>query len=345
MRAASPTTYGYKHSNETIEKIKKGNRGRQFSDEHKKKLSAAKIGKVSPRKGVTLTEETKHKISVSKTGNCPKTLSQEHKQKIREGLKKRMNEQKLSKKERRAQRRQKQTQEEVSFKKILDIKRFDPLTRNQAITYDSFAEGKNLMLHGVAGAGKTFLAMYLSLDEILSEFNQYDKLIIVRSVVPTRDMGFLPGKQNEKAEVYEAPYASICTELFGRGDAYQYLKMKNVIHFTTTSFIRGITLSNAIIIIDEMQNMTAAELNSVITRIGKNCRVIFCGDIAQTDLLNTRKEKTGLGDFVKIIHAMDCFEFIEFEEKDIVRSGLVRDYIITRTKLERNGAIERLTTL
>jgi phosphate starvation-inducible protein PhoH len=257
-----------------------------------------------------------------------------------------MNKPKLSKKERRQQRLRVVNQEEgVAFKPILNIKKFQPLTDNQAVTFDAFASGKNLMLHGVAGAGKTFLAMYMSLKEILCEFNQYDKLIIVRSVVPTRDMGFLPGKQGEKAEVYEAPYSAICTELFGRGDAYHYLKQKNIIQFTTTSFIRGITLSDAVIIIDEMQNMTAAELNSVITRIGKNCRVIFCGDIAQTDLLNPKKEKTGLGDFIKIIDEMNCFEFIEFEEKDIVRSGLVRDYIITRTKLERSGTIERLTTL
>ena len=256
-----------------------------------------------------------------------------------------MNEPKLSKKERRQQRQKTKTTEEVSFRKILNIKRFEPLTDNQSLTYKAFHDGDNLMLHGVAGAGKTFLAMYLSLEDILSEFNQYDKLIIVRSVVPTRDMGFLPGSQGEKSEVYEAPYSAICTELFDRGDAYQYLKQKGVIKFATTSFIRGITISNAIIIIDEMQNMTAAELNSVITRIGKNCRVIFCGDIAQTDLLNPKKEKTGLGDFVKIIHEMKSFEFIEFDEEDIVRSGLVKDYIITRTKLERNGKIEKLTTL
>lgn len=256
-----------------------------------------------------------------------------------------MNERKLSKKERRQQLRNAKQQEEATFKRILNIKKFEPLTENQALTYKGFQDGDNLMLHGVAGAGKTFLAMYLSLGEVLSEFNQYDKVIIVRSVVPTRDMGFLPGKQGEKSEVYEAPYQAICTELFGRGDAYHYLKQRGIVHFTTTSFIRGITLSDAIIIIDEMQNMTAAELNSVITRIGKNCRVIFCGDIAQTDLLNPRKEKTGLGDFIKIIHEMDSFTFIEFEEKDIVRSGLVKDYIITRTKLERSGKIEHLTTL
>ena len=256
-----------------------------------------------------------------------------------------MNEPKLSKKERRQQRQKTKTTEEVSFRKILNIKKFEPLTENQAITFEGFHDGANLMLHGVAGAGKTFLAMYLSLEDILSEFNQYDKLIIVRSVVPTRDMGFLPGSQGEKAEVFEAPYSAICSELFDRGDAYQYLKQKGVIKFATTSFIRGITISNAIIIIDEMQNMTAAELNSVITRIGKNCRVIFCGDIAQTDLLNPKKEKTGLGDFIKIIEEMKSFSFIEFEEKDIVRSGLVIDYIVTRTRLECSGKIEKLTTL
>lgn len=235
--------------------------------------------------------------------------------------------------------------QEDSALKNMTLKTVEPLTENQTKTFEAFNDGQHLMLHGVAGAGKTFLAIYLSLYKILRGKSPYDQVIIVRSVVPTRDMGFLPGSQSEKAEVYEAPYHAICNELFERGDAYEVLKNKNILRFATTSFIRGITISNAIIIIDEMQNMTAAELNSVITRIGKNCRVIFCGDIAQTDLLNNRKEKTGLADFTKIIYAMKSFEFIEFEEEDIVRSGLVREYIVTRLNLERTGKIERLTSL
>jgi phosphate starvation-inducible protein PhoH len=220
-------------------------------------------------------------------------------------------------------------QEKINF----TLKNFEPLTQNQKISFDAYNQGKNLMLHGIAGTGKSFISLYLGLKQILSENSQYKKVIIVRSVVPTRDMGFLPGNSKEKAKVYEAPYYAICTELFGRGDAYEYLKQKNLIDFVSTSFIRGITLNDCIIVVDEIANMTLHELDSVITRVGRNCKIVFCGDFRQSDFTK-EQEKNGLMDFMSIIKRMKSFVFIDFNEQDIVRSALVKDYIIQKDRLK-----------
>lgn len=214
------------------------------------------------------------------------------------------------------------------------IGKIEPLTDTQADAFDAFDDDANLMLHGVAGTGKTFIAMYLSLKDIINKVDQKKKIYIVRSVVPTRDMGFLPGNQKEKSRVYEAPYYTICNELFGRGDAYETFKAKNIVEFITTSFIRGITLDNCIVIVDECQNMSGMELHSIMTRVGENCKIIFCGDTRQDDLTSVRKkEESGLSEFMRILKRMDSFEFIEFLEQDIVRSDLVKEYIITRNEL------------
>lgn len=212
------------------------------------------------------------------------------------------------------------------------LRNVTPLTENQRLTFESFGAGKHLMLHGMAGTGKTFLSMYLALDEIMSGISQQDKIYIVRSVVPTRDMGFLPGNQKEKMKVYEAPYYSICNELFNRGDAYEILKTKNVVEFMSTSFVRGITMNNCYVIVDEINNMTFHELDSIITRIGKNCRIIFCGDFRQSDLTRDQ-EKNGLKEFMKVVSKLSDFEYIDFLESDIVRSKLVKEYIIARQNL------------
>jgi phosphate starvation-inducible protein PhoH len=236
---------------------------------------------------------------------------------------------KLSKKERRLIR---QNQTDQNNKLNFKLKHIEPLTQNQKLVYNAFDQGKNLMLHGIAGTGKSFISMYLSLKELLRENSTYKKLYIIRSVVPTRDMGFLPGNSKEKSKVYEAPYHAICTELFDRGDSYEYLKMKNVIEFNTTSFIRGITFNDSIIIVDEMANCTLHELDSVITRIGKNCKIIFCGDFRQSDFTKDH-EKNGLHDFIKIIRNMKVFTFVDFNANDIVRSNLVKEYIIQKDKM------------
>jgi len=205
----------------------------------------------------------------------------------------------------------------------LDLQEIEPLTKNQVIAFES---DKNLMLHGVAGTGKTFISSYLAFDDMAKGI--YEKLVIIRSAVPTRDIGFLPGNEKEKASVYEEPYKDICIELFQRGDAYEILKTKGLVHFMTTSFIRGVTLRNAVILIDECQNMSFHELDSIITRIGQECRVIFCGDFRQADLA-----KNGLKDFVRILKAMNEFDFVDFDIKDIVRSDFVKQYITAKTDL------------
>lgn len=204
-----------------------------------------------------------------------------------------------------------------------DLKEIEPLTKSQIVAFES---DKHLMLHGCAGTGKTYISLYLALDDL--QKTSYERIIIVRSAVPTREMGFLPGTEDEKAKVYESPYVSILQDLFSRGDdPYGQLKKKGVIDFITTSYIRGVTFHDSVIIVDECQNMSFHELDSIITRVGQNCRIIFCGDFFQADLKNT-----GIRNFMNIIKKMDEFTFIEFGIPDIVRSDFVRNYLIEKYK-------------
>ena len=209
------------------------------------------------------------------------------------------------------------------------INYIEAITDNQEAAFDSFYSGQNMLLHGVAGTGKTFISLYLALKDVLTQSEGKEKVTIVRSVVPTRDMGFLPGNAKEKAKIYESPYYAICTELFGRGDAYDVLKAKNMVEFISTSYVRGITLSNSIVIVDECQNLTFHELDSIITRVGENCRILFCGDFRQSDL-ERDYERKGVLDFIKVIQKMKSFDFVEFDKQDIVRSPLVKEYIISK---------------
>jgi len=245
---------------------------------------------------------------------------------------------KVSRKEKRTSNRNKEM--EIKEKLNFTLRKVVPLTDNQKSTFEGYEDHQNLLLIGTAGTGKSFLSIYLGMQDIM-ERKTYNKMVIVRSVVPTRDMGFLPGSNKEKSKVYEAPYYSIFAELFGRGDSYEYLKNKNVVEFMTTSFVRGITINDCIMIVDEFQNMTAGELHSIFTRIGKNCRVIFAGDIKQNDI-NGRKEESGFKDFFKVINRMDDFYVIEFNRNDVVRGPLVKAYIIAREDLEDAGEISRL---
>jgi len=206
----------------------------------------------------------------------------------------------------------------------LTLHEIEPLTKNQLLAFES---QQHLVLHGVAGTGKTFISSYLAFDDMAK--GVYDKLILIRSAVPTRDIGFLPGNEKEKSAVYEAPYKDIAIELFQRGDAYEILKTKGLVHFMTTSFIRGVTLRDAVILVDECQNMSFHELDSIITRVGENCRVVFCGDFRQSDL-----KTNGLNDFFRVLRSMEQFDFIDFEIKDIVRSDFVKSYITAKTELD-----------
>jgi len=218
---------------------------------------------------------------------------------------------------------------------LLDIK---PITSTQEKVWDAWGNNKNLFLFGCAGTGKSFITIYLALKEILDEKTPYDKLYIVRSLVPTREIGFLPGDHEDKANLYQIPYKNMVRYMFEMPDdnsfdmLYANLKAQETISFWSTSFIRGTTIDNAIVLVDESENLNFHELDSIITRLGVNSKVIFAGDAAQTDLIKA-SEKTGIMDFKKIIDDMEEFESIQFNIDDIVRSGLVKSYLISKLNL------------
>ena len=223
----------------------------------------------------------------------------------------------------------------INSEQLTDIK---PLTDNQKLVFDAYEENKNLFLYGCAGTGKTFIAMYLALKESLSNKTPYEKLYVVRSLVPTREIGFLPGDHEDKAHLYQIPYQNMVKYMFKMPDdpafemLYDNLKAQETISFWSTSFLRGTTLDNAIVIVDECQNLNFHELDSIMTRVGNDSKIIFAGDVAQTDLVKTN-EKNGILDFMKILEIMDEFANIEFDVNDIVRSGLIRNYIVTKLQI------------
>jgi phosphate starvation-inducible PhoH-like protein len=214
-----------------------------------------------------------------------------------------------------------------------DMKTIDPLTDNQRRVFDAYDNSKIMLLHGVAGTGKTFIALYHALEEVLDRSNPFRQVIIVRSAVPSREIGHLPGDEKEKTEVYTEPYVGICEDLFGRSDAYQRLAEQGAVKFLITSFVRGITLDDSIIVVDECQNMTDMELNSIMTRVGERSKIIFCGDFRQTDLYR-KTDMSGLKKFMAIADLMPSFKVFEFGVDDIVRSKLVKEYIIARLDYE-----------
>lgn len=211
---------------------------------------------------------------------------------------------------------------------LIDI---SPLTENQVKAFRAFGSGGSLFLTGSAGTGKTLLACYFGIREVLA--GQAEKLVIVRSIVSSRDIGFLPGTLQEKMQVYEAPYRDIFAQLFNQPGAYDHFKKQGKVEFITTSFVRGTNLRNAFVFLDECQNMTDGELKSVLTRIGKNSQILIAGDSNQNDLLNSKKETSGMATMVAIAKKMDCFDVIDFTIADIVRSGFVKEYLIARSNL------------
>lgn len=213
----------------------------------------------------------------------------------------------------------------------LHLRKIEPITDNQEAVFEEYREGNNLILHGCAGTGKTFVALYLALKDVFR--GNYETVLVVRSCVPTREIGYLPGTLEEKQRIYELPYMAMCAELFERGDAYDALKKAGMIDFMTTSFVRGLTLRNCVVIVDEAQNMTSHELDSVITRLAENSRLILCGDTNQNDLNNKRHEQSGMAEIMHIMSHMNGIECVEFFIEDIVRSGFVKEYIETKSRL------------
>jgi predicted ribonuclease YlaK len=217
----------------------------------------------------------------------------------------------------------------------------EPLTENQEKLFASYAEGKHLVAYGSAGTGKTFVVLYNALREVLNERTPYEKIYIIRSLVQTREIGFLPGNHEDKSALFEIPYKNMVKYMFQLPSdedfemLYGNLKTQGTISFWSSSFLRGTTFDNAILIVDEFQNMNGHENDSVITRVGENCKIMFCGDASQSDLVR-QNERNGIHDFIKILQIMPSFDFIEFGIEDVCRSGLVKEYLIAKHSLNIN---------
>ena len=223
----------------------------------------------------------------------------------------------------------------INSEMLVDIK---PLTPSQEKVFEYWNNNKNLYMYGAAGTGKTFVALYLALNEVLKNDSPYEKVYIVRSLVSTREIGFLPGDHEDKSYLYQIPYTNMVRYMFEMPDdnsfemLYGNLKAQETISFWSTSFIRGTTLDRSIVIVDECQNLNFHELDSIITRVGEDTRIIFCGDANQTDLVKTN-ERNGIHNFMNILRLMNEFGMVEFGIEDIVRSGLIRSYLLNKIAL------------
>ena len=224
---------------------------------------------------------------------------------------------------------------EININNLVTIK---PITDNQKLVFDSWKKGKNQFLFGAAGTGKTFVSLYLALKDVMNLKTSFEKVVLVRSLIPTREIGFLPGDEEDKAALYQVPYQNMVQFIFEQpneqafNNLYDRLKGQGTLFFLSTSFLRGLTFDNTIIIVDECQNMNFHELDTIITRVGQDSKIIFCGDFDQTDLIK-QNEKNGLHDFLRILEEMKEFHCLEFTIGDIVRSGFVRSYLINKMKL------------
>ena len=224
---------------------------------------------------------------------------------------------------------------EVNMNDLVTIK---PITDNQKVVFSTWKKGLNQFLFGAAGTGKTFISLYLALQEIMDLKKPADKVILVRSLIPTREIGFLPGDEEDKAALYQVPYRNMVQLMFEMPNEqafnglYDKLKAQGSLYFLSTSFLRGLTFDNSIIIVDECQNLNFHELDTIITRVGQDSKIVFCGDFGQTDLVRNN-EKNGLHDFMRILEEMKEFNCTEFTIGDIVRSGFVRSYLINKTKM------------
>ena len=224
---------------------------------------------------------------------------------------------------------------EISSSDLVEVK---PITDNQKLVFESYKKGLNQFLFGCAGTGKTFVSLYLSFQEVLKNETPYERVVMVRSLIPTREIGFLPGDEEDKAALYQVPYSNMVQFMFKQPNEqafsmlYDRLKAQGSFYFLSTSFLRGLTFDNSIIIVDECQNLNFHELDTIITRVGQDSKIIFCGDFMQTDLTKMG-ERNGLHDFLRILEEMNEFSCTEFDIGDIVRSGFVRNYLIQKTKL------------
>ena len=219
-----------------------------------------------------------------------------------------------------------------------DLVKIEPVTDNQKVVFESYKKGQNQFLYGCAGTGKTFVTLYLAMQEVLKNDTPYDRVVMVRSLIPTREIGFLPGDEEDKAALYQVPYSNMVQFMFKQPNEqafsmlYDRLKTQGSFYFLSTSFLRGLTFDNSIIIVDECQNLNFHELDTIVTRGGQDSKIMFCGDFMQTDLSKVN-ERNGLHDFLRILEEMEEFNCLEFNIGDIVRSGFVRNYLIQKTKL------------
>lgn len=218
--------------------------------------------------------------------------------------------------------------------KLDHLRTLEPLSENQRKFFEMYKRGDYCMgVLGSAGTGKTAIAMYKAIEEVLQKDNPFKQVVVVRQCVPTRSVGFLPGTLTDKEEVYQLPYKEICAMLFNRADAWDRLLEQGYVRFLSTTAIRGISIDDSVIIVDEQQNLSFQEMDTVMQRVSYRSKIIWVGDFKQTDLITSKQDVSGMPNFLRILRTMKDYTEVEFTRDDIVRQSLVKNYIIAKEEL------------
>lgn len=208
----------------------------------------------------------------------------------------------------------------------LELNLHHPLTENQKRVLKSRKD--HLLVQGPAGTAKTYSVLARGLVKVSA--GDVDQIIIIRSPVEIRKIGHLPGDADEKMDPYAAPYIGLLAEISPKMN-YRALVSKRLLCFTPTTFLRGTTFHNSFVIVDEYQNLSEHELDTVMTRVGQGTQLCVVGDpAAQSDL--PRHEQGEQADIIDTFASMECVDHVQFSVEDVVRSGFVKDYHIARSE-------------
>lgn len=205
-----------------------------------------------------------------------------------------------------------------------------PKTLGQKKYVDAIKRSSIVFGVGPAGTGKTYLAVALAVYALKNK--EIDKIILTRPAVEAGEkLGFLPGDMNEKVDPYLRPLFDALQEMMGQ-DAYLRHIERGSIEIAPLAYMRGRTLSNSFIILDEAQNTTKEQMKMFLTRMGENSRIVVTGDVTQIDL--PKNVKSGMIDAIEVLDGVEGIEIVKLTAKDVVRHELVTRIIQAYEKAE-----------
>ncbi len=214
-------------------------------------------------------------------------------------------------------------------------RRISPRTPNQSDYLAAIGECDMVFGLGPAGTGKTYLAVAKAVECLL--YGEVDRIILTRPAVEAGEqLGFLPGDMREKVDPYLRPLYDALYDMLPADQVLSRLESGGI-EIAPLAFMRGRTLSNAFVILDEAQNTTAIQMKMFLTRLGHNARMVITGDLSQVDL--PKGTRSGLRDVLDVLCGVDGVRFVEFTDEDVVRHCLVTQIVHAYGRAERRQRV------